>query len=173
MATGVSAHGGGPALEIVPAQAVVGETVSVFGEDLQPLGSVTVELLTAAGERGVLDAEVDDAGHLTGSFVVPELSVRVYELRATDSTGVQVSTYLTLVAPAGASAESVLVSPMGGVLLAILGAAMAVALMLTLGLRRRPRRSVPVGSRTRAGPIRAEHGGSEHAFDDGGDSWPN
>ena len=137
----VAAHGGeGPTLEAFPTEARAGDAVSVFGEDLHPLGPVELVMLTGDGSVHVLEAEADEEGHFTASFVVPELPERVYELVATDAAGQPASTFL-LVGPAeSAEAESWLTSTPG--LLAIAGVAVLVVGGLLLALRsRRPSRS--------------------------------
>ena len=130
-----SGHGGGgPALEAFPSEARVGDTVSLFGEDLDPLGPVNVVMLTADGTMTLLEAETDEDGHFTDSFVVPDLPERIYELLATDAAGAAASTFL-LVGPSEAAAdESWLTSPSG-----LLAIAVLVVGGLALALRARPR----------------------------------
>ena len=104
----VVAHGGeGPSLEVVPNRVEPGDTVTVLGEELAPLSSVQVDLLTAAGALVVIVARVDEEGHFIESLTVPaELTPRVYELRGTDGAGLAVSTYLTVLPAEQGSAET-------------------------------------------------------------------
>lgn len=94
----VVAHGGeGPSLEVVPNRVEPGDTVTVLGEELEPLSALHVDLMTAAGAQVVIETQVDEEGHFIESLTVPaELTPRVYELRWTDGAGVAVSTYLTV-----------------------------------------------------------------------------
>ena len=75
----VVAHGGqGPSLEVVPNRVDPGDTVTVLGEELAPLSSVQVDLLTAAGAQLIIDTTVDEEGHFIESLTVPaELTPRV------------------------------------------------------------------------------------------------
>jgi hypothetical protein len=133
----VAAHGGeGPGLEVVPNRVEPGETVTILGEELEPLASVQVALLTASGDQLVIATQVDDEGHFVESVMVPvELTPRVYELRATDRAGVAVSTYLTVL-PAGQERAEAAARPMEPVSLALAGV-MASALLLLIVRRLR------------------------------------
>lgn len=104
----VVAHGGeGPSLEVVPNRVEPGGTVTVLGEELEPLSSVQVDLLTADGAQAVIKTQADEEGHFLESLVVPaELTPRVYELRGTDGAGLAASTYLTVLPVDQASAET-------------------------------------------------------------------
>ena len=129
----VVAHGGGgPGLEVVPNRVVPAETVSVLGEELEPLASVQVDLLTAAGDQRVIDTDADEDGHFVESLVVPaELAARVYELRATDGAGVVVSTYLTVLPYEQAGNETTF-PPVGAMSVALPGVVVAGLLLLTV-----------------------------------------
>jgi hypothetical protein len=128
----VVAHGGeGPSLEVVPNRVEPGETVTVLGEELEPLSSVQVDLLTAEGAQVVIRTQVDEKGHFFEPLVVPaELTPRVYELRGTDGSDLAVSTYLTVL-PADQTRADTAPAPMETMSLAI-AAALAAALILLI-----------------------------------------
>jgi hypothetical protein len=130
-----AAHGGeGPALEAFPGEARAGETVTVVGDDLEPLGPVSLVMLTAEGSLPILDAETDQEGHFTQSFVVPELPERVYELVVTDAAAGTASTFLLVGASeTAASTESWFTSTSG--LLAIAAVAVLVVGALVVAFR--------------------------------------
>lgn len=132
------AHGEGPGVDVVPNRAEAGQTVWVYGEDLEPLAPVRVHLLTGAGEEPILDAHADDEGHLIESVAVPmDLEPRIYELRATDGAGTTVSTYLTVVAHAADGGVGTGSSPLTSAsLLALATLAVAAAAMVGLMVRR-------------------------------------
>jgi hypothetical protein len=135
----VAAHGGsGPVLETFPTDARVGDTVTVFGDDLAPVGPVVVSLVTLAGEEEIARAETDADGHFTTSFVVPEHPEDVYEVRATDSTGQVAATYL-LIGPA--AEPSGFQFPFSVPTVLGLSAAVAVGLVLAFTLLRRRQRA--------------------------------
>jgi hypothetical protein len=140
----VVGHGGeGPSLEVVPNRVEPGDTVTVLGEELAPLTSVHVDLLTAAGDQRVIETEVDEEGHFIESLTVPaELTARVYELRGSDGAGIEVSTYLTVIAPEELSAETGSATPMEVMGLAFAGA-LAAALILLVVRRITARRRGP------------------------------
>jgi hypothetical protein len=133
----VGAHGGeGPSLEVVPNRVEPGETVTVLGEEFEPIASAHVDLLTAAGDQRVIDTQVDDEGHFVESVLVPvELTPRVYELRSTDGTDLAVSTYLTVLPSEQATVEAA-AGPMGMMSVALAGIIASALLVLIV---RRPR----------------------------------
>lgn len=138
----VVAHGGeGPSLEVVPNRVEPGDTVTVLGEELAPLTSVHVDLLTAAGDQRVIETEVDEEGHFIESLTVPaELTPRVYELRGTDGAGIEVSTFLTVLAPEEPSAETGSPTPMEVMGLALAGVLVAALILLVVRRITAPRR---------------------------------
>jgi hypothetical protein len=129
----VGAHGGeGPSLEVVPNRVQPGETVTVLGEEFEPLASVHVDLLTAAGDQRVIETKVDDEGHLVESVLVPiELTPRVYELRSTDGAGLAVSTYLTVL-PSEQAGDEAAAGPMGIMSVALAGIIASALLVLII-----------------------------------------
>jgi hypothetical protein len=137
----VVAHGGeGPSLEVVPNRVEPGETVTVLGEELAPLTPIHVDLLTAAGNQRVIETEVDEEGHFIQSLTVPaELAPRVYELRGTDGAGIEVSTFLTVLASEEPSADTGPPAPMAVMGLALAGVLAGAALILLI-VRRIPAR---------------------------------
>ncbi len=136
-----SAHGAsGPVLETFPTDARVGDSVTVFGDDLAPGGPVVVALVTPAGDEEIARAETDADGHFTTSFVVPEQPEDVYEVRATDSAGQVASTYL-LIGPA--AEPSGVRFPFGLPAALGIGAAVALGVVLAFTVLRRLQRRAP------------------------------
>ena len=135
----VVAHGGeGPSLEVVPNRVGPGDTVTVLGEELEPLAPVQVDLLTAAGDQRVIETQVDEEGHFVESVIVPiELTPRVYELRGTDGAGLAVSTYLTVL-PARQERAEAADGPIRVIGVALAGVVASAMLLLIV---RRPRAS--------------------------------
>jgi hypothetical protein len=141
----VVAHGGeGPTLEVVPNRAEAGDAVTLLGEELAPESAIHVDLLTATGEQRVVETEVDAEGHFTESLTIPvELTPRVYELRGTDGAGIEVSTFLTVLASEQPSAETgsptMTMEVIGLALAGVLVAALLLLVVIRRAGARRPR----------------------------------
>src|ERR687898_1729171 len=78
----VNAHGGEAGILVFPAEAPIGATVTVFGEDLAPDTTLELYVLTAVGEVLIGEPMTDEIGHFSFEWTLPaDLAPRVYELR--------------------------------------------------------------------------------------------
>jgi hypothetical protein len=130
----VAAHGGGPVVEIIPTEALAGDPVLIYGENLDPGAAVRVALSVAAGEHVLGSFECDGDGHLVAEVVLPTgLEPRAYEIRLTTDRGIVVTSLITVVGAEPARAGNA-PSLVGALALAV--GAMIIAGLLVI--RRRP-----------------------------------
>ena len=137
MTPAAAAHDGEATIDVLPAEASVGDTVQVLGENFEPGATVEIAMATPEGDEPVASLVADDEGHFSAGVTLRDgLETRYYELRAAaegDGPDSGATTLVHVTAPEAGSSWLVLAAAAG----AVLAAGFAVLLLV-----RRSRRGV-------------------------------
>lgn len=133
--TGVpaAAHPGDTTIQISPAEAEAGSTLTVSGEGFTAGGQVDLLLITGEGDQRLTEQAVDDEGHFVAEVLLDgSLDTRYYEVQAVGSE--EAASQLVAVSAAAGTADDLpSVGPgpvsllLGGAALLLVGALVAVA----------------------------------------------
>jgi hypothetical protein len=136
-------HEGDGRAEVLPAQVVAGERLTVHGADLTPGATAEVRLVIAGGDIPLGSTTVADDGSVSLQVVVPtDVAARYYELHVTDATGLELAGYVEVVVTDSADGTADSAGPPGWIPWAVggVGLAAVVAAAASRGSRDRRRR---------------------------------
>lgn len=141
---GAAAHPGDTEIQVSPAEADAGSTVTVTGEGFTAGTDVAVVLRTAQGDEPLASTTVDDEGHFeTVVELAGSLDSRYYEVRAVGSAETASQLLAVSADPGAASDPGAGSDPVGrsvlpALLLAGAGALGGLAVLVLLARRRGP-----------------------------------